>query len=67
MNYFRAPVLLSLFLVFASVVQAIQSVTRQGRYLYAGNDRLALMGIAYQEQGHSYFHDLLFLKFNLTF
>lgn len=61
MNYFRAPVLLSLFLAVASVVQAIKTVTRDGRYLYTdAGARFYIKGIAYQLQGHSYFHDLRF-------
>ena len=53
MTYFRAPVLLSLFLAFASVVQAISNVTRFGRYLYTdgGATRFYIKGIAYQNQG----------------
>ena len=62
MSYFRAPVLLSLFLAFTSVVQAIKNVTRDGRYLYtdAGTTRFYIRGVAYQPQGHSCFHDLSF-------
>lgn len=58
MNYFRAPVLLSLFLAFASVAQAIANVTRFERYLYTdeGTTRFYIKGVAYQNQGHSCFH-----------
>lgn len=51
MNYFRAPVLLSLFLAFASVAQAIANVTRDGRYLYNNAGRFYIKGVAYQPQG----------------
>ncbi|KAF8807668.1 glycoside hydrolase family 72 protein [Phlegmacium glaucopus] len=53
MNYFRAPVLLSLLLVFiASSVQAIPKVTRSGKYLYTdAGTRFYIKGIAYQNQG----------------
>ena len=57
--------LLSLFLAFGSVVQAISSVTRNGRYLYTGAGtnnvtRFYIQGIAYQNQGRNCFHDLRF-------
>jgi len=53
MNYFRAPVLFSLFLAVASVVQAIPPVTRDGSYLYTddGATRFYIKGVAYQPQG----------------
>lgn len=54
MNYFRAPALLSLLLVFlASGIQAIPKVTRSGKYLYTdAGTRFYIKGIAYQNQGH---------------
>lgn len=69
MNYFRAPVLLSLFLTFASVVQAIPSVQRFGRYLYTneGTTRFYIKGIAYQNQGYSCFHYLRSLTLKCVF
>lgn len=57
MNYFRAPVLLSLLLAFAaSGIQAISQVTRSGRYLYTGGTRFYIKGVAYQNQGYRLLH-----------
>ena len=41
--------LLALVTLLAQPSAAIQSVTRRGKYLYQGNDRFLIRGVAYQE------------------
>jgi len=47
----RAMAALSAFLLFFSVVHALPSVKRVGKYLYTDSGRFYIKGIAYQEQG----------------
>ena len=39
--------------LLSSTVDAVNPVTRAGRYLYSGGDRFYIKGIAYQEQGQN--------------
>lgn len=43
--------LLSVASLVSHSVQAVNPVTRAGRYLYSGGSRFYIKGIAYQEQG----------------
>ncbi|SNX83253.1 related to GAS1 - glycophospholipid-anchored surface glycoprotein [Melanopsichium pennsylvanicum] len=42
-------ILLALVAFFAGPTEAIPAVTRRGKYLYQGNDRFYIKGVAYQE------------------
>lgn len=49
---FRAPALVAGLAILSSCVQAINQITRNGRYLYTQDgSRFYIKGIAYQEQG----------------
>ena len=39
--------------LLSSTAEAVNPVTRAGRYLYSGGNRFYIKGIAYQEQGEN--------------